>query len=532
MVPKGISKGFSMDALIHIRNDAVELRLLLDVCQVLDATYTDPDARLEELLRTMARHTGMECGTVLLRNPDGSIRREAGYGLLAQAVFPVHEGGPSAVRLVLQSAAPAAVSASASEAFALDRAALQTRSKEELAFIAVPVMANGQALGVLAADKLFADSVALEEDVRLLQVIASLISQALLIRLDFEQRHSAVVEENRRLQALLKGGFRPAGIKGNSGAIRAVFAELAQVADSNATVLIRGESGTGKELAAVAIHAGSPRADKPFVRLNCAALPEGLVESELFGHERGAFTGATGLRKGRFEMADGGTLFLDEVGDLTPLTQAKLLRVLQEKQFERVGSAETRQVDVRLIAATNRDLEHMVAEGTFRQDLYYRLSVFPIILPPLRQRREDIMPLATHFIEKYAQENSRSILRVSVEATALLSGYSWPGNVRELENVMERAVLLCGPAGVIEAAHLPPALQAARPSPTVCSTQAEGGTLEAALDSLECRLVTEALQEAEGNMSKAAARLGITERIMGLRMTKYGLNFRTFRRGE
>jgi Nif-specific regulatory protein len=311
---------------------------------------------------------------------------------------------------------------------------------------------------------------------------------------------------------------------GNSAALRAVYSELTQVVDSNATVLIRGESGTGKELVATTIHANSSRSGMPFVRVNCAALPEGLVESELFGHERGAFTGATGMRKGRFEMAHGGTLFLDEVGDLTPLTQAKLLRALQEKEFERVGSTETRRVDVRLIAATNRDLEHMVSEGSFRQDLYYRLSVFPIMLPPLRERRDDIMPLATHFTEKYVKENGRTILRISPQATSLLTSYPWPGNIRELENVMERAVLLCGPAGVIESAHLPPALQ----TPGHQELDDES-TLEAALASLEHRLILEAMQENHGNMVKAAARLGITERIMGLRMKKYSLSFKDFR---
>jgi Nif-specific regulatory protein len=251
------------------------------------------------------------------------------------------------------------------------------------------------------------------------------------------------------------------------------------------------------------------------------------VESELFGHERGSFTGATGARKGRFEMADSGTLFLDEVGDLPLLTQAKLLRVLQEKEFERVGGTGTRRTDVRLIAATNRDLETMTARGQFRQDLYYRLNVFPIILPPLRERRSDIMPLATHFAEKYGEENHRPILRIAPAATDLLTTYSWPGNVRELENVMERAVLLCGASGVIEAPHLPPALQRADTGKT--PEAGSGGTLDAALMALERRLITDALAEAEGVMGKAAESLGITERIMGLRMKKYGLDYRDFR---
>ncbi len=514
-----------MNALIHIRDEAGELRLLFEVCQALDDA-ADPDRTLRTVLDLIARHTGMQSATLLLRNPDGGIRREAGFGALAGKEHPAYASGAETARMALDAAMPAAMAAGVP--FTLDRSATLNLAKEDIAFIAVPVPPAGQPMGVLAVDRLFADSVALEEDVRLLRVLSSLIGQAVRLRLEFEERHSAVVEENRRLQALIAERFRPAGMVGNSAAMRNVFSELTQVAGSNATVLLRGESGTGKELMAAAIHAHSPRAGGPFVRLNCAALPEGLVESELFGHERGAFTGATGMRKGRFETADGGTLFLDEVGDLTPLTQAKLLRVLQEKEFERVGGTETRRADVRLIAATNRDLEGMTAQGQFRQDLYYRLCVFPIILPPLRERRADIMPLATHFAEKYGEENSRRILRISADATALLTGYAWPGNVRELENVMERAVLLCGPSGVIEGAHLPPALQRAEAGSVPGAEH--GGSLDAALADLERGLIVEALKEAAGVMGKAAERLGVTERIMGLRMKKYGLDFRDFRK--
>jgi Nif-specific regulatory protein len=515
-----------MNALIHIRDEAGELRLLFEVCQALDDN-SDQDWPLQTVLTLIARHTGMQCAMLLLRNPDGSIRREAGFGALAGKAYAAYPASAETSRMVLDTALPAAMAAGGNEAFALDRVALHNRAKEDIAFIAVPVLLGGQPMGVLTVDRLFADSVALEEDVRLLRVLASLIGQALCLRLEFEERHSAVMEENRRLQVLLAKQFRPTGMVGISAAMRDVFSALIQVAGSNATVLLRGESGTGKELVATAIHAHSSRADKPFVRLNCAALPEGLVESELFGHERGAFTGATGTRKGRFEIADGGTLFLDEVGDLAPLTQAKLLRVLQEKEFERVGGAETRRTDVRLIAATNRDLEAMTAQRQFRQDLYYRLNVFPIMLPPLRERRTDIMPLATHFAEKYGEENNRPVLRISAAATALLTMYGWPGNVRELENVMERAVLLCGPSGVIEAAHLPSALQ--RANAGKAPEADNGATLDAALADLESRLITEALTEAGGVMGKAAAYLGVTERVMGLRMKKYGIDYRDFR---
>ena len=515
-----------MNELIHIRDEAGELRLLFEVCQALDDN-SDQDCTLQTVLVLIARHTGMQCAALLLRNADGDICREISFGALAGKAYSAYPSSAETTRMVFDTAMPVAMAAVGNEAFTLDRFALHNRAKEDIAFIAVPAQLGGHPIGVLIVDRLFADSVALEEDVRLLRALASLIGQALRLRLEFEERHSAMAEENRRLQTLLAERFQPGGLVGTSAAMLGVFSELIQVAGSIATVLLRGESGTGKELVAAAIHAHSPRAAKPFIRLNCAALPEGLVESELFGHERGAFTGATGMRRGRFEMADGGTLFLDEVGDLPPLTQAKLLRVLQEKEFERVGSTETRRTDVRLIAATNRDLEIMTAQGQFRQDLYYRLSVFPIILPPLRERRADIMPLATHFAEKYGGENNRTILRISAEATAALTTYSWPGNVRELENVVERAVLLCGPSGVIEAAHLPPALQCANTG-TVPGVR-NSGTLDASLAGLEYRLIVQALTEAEGIMGKAAEYLGVTERILGLRMKKYGLDFRNFR---
>lgn len=527
---------------IHIRNETNELRLLFEVCQVLEATG-DLGTQMESILQFMANHTAMLWGGIALSvrgeiaHPGASPAMPGKYGFWLSRLPAGFEGEHPVVphreaveSMVLDTGLPVAMLHEAANPTALHRGNLRGIYKEDVQIFAVPFIQSEKVLGAIFADRLFADSVAAEEDVRLLQVISSLVAQALTVRFEFEARHSAVIEENKRLQALLSEQFHPRGMVGNSAALKAALFELTQVAASNATVLIRGESGTGKELAASAIHANSPRSGKPFVRLNCAALPEGLVESELFGHERGAFTGATGMRKGRFEMAHGGTLFLDEVGDLTPMTQAKLLRVLQEKEFERVGGAQTIHADVRLIAATNRDLEEMVAEGRFRQDLYYRLSVFPILLPPLRKRREDIMPLATHFAEKYGLENGREIKRISPEVTALLSTYPWPGNIRELENVMERAVLLCGPAGIIEASHLPPAVQGAERDSLAEDATAFSGTLDAVLDGVEKRMITDVLSECRGNMAKAAARLGITERIMGLRMRKYDLSFKEFRK--
>jgi Nif-specific regulatory protein len=257
--------------------------------------------------------------------------------------------------------------------------------------------------------------------------------------------------------------------------------------------------------------------------VNCGALPESVVESELFGHEKGAFTGAIATRKGRFELAHSGTIFLDEIGDLSPTTQIKLLRVLQEKEFERVGGSATIKVDVRVITATNRDLEQLIAEGQFRQDLYYRLNVFPVHVPPLRERKTDIPLLADHFVEKYSKANHKTIRRISTPAIDMLMSYHWPGNVRELENCMERAVLLSSDH-VIHGHHLPPTLQTAEASGT-----AHSGTLDGTLENIERDLILDALKAARGNKAKAARALGITERIMGLRVRKHGISPRRFR---
>jgi Nif-specific regulatory protein len=305
--------------------------------------------------------------------------------------------------------------------------------------------------------------------------------------------------------------------------MQAVYDLIAQVSKSDATVLIRGESGVGKELVAHAIHYNSLRAPRPFIKVNCAALPETIIESELFGHERGAFTGAIAQRKGRFELAAGGTIFLDEIGDLSPTTQVKLLRVLQEKEFERVGGTSTIRADVRIITATNRNLEELVAEETFRQDLYYRLNVFPIHVPPLRERKTDILLLADHFIGKYSKASLKDVKRISTPAIDMLMSYHWPGNVRELENCIERAVLLTGEE-VLHGHHLPPTLQTAEASGT-----SHSGTLQEALDNLERNLILDALKSSRGNKAKAARALGISERLMGIRVEKHDLDSKRFR---
>ncbi|OGK91257.1 MAG: hypothetical protein A2W08_11670 [Candidatus Rokubacteria bacterium RBG_16_73_20] len=338
----------------------------------------------------------------------------------------------------------------------------------------------------------------------------------LLHRLGQVRDHQRLLGENRELRAALQERHRVEGILGDSGRMQEVLSLVRRVAASDATVLIRGESGTGKELIAKAIHYASRRAEGPLVRVNCAALPETLLESELFGHEKGAFTGAQATRRGRFELAHGGSLFLDEIGDLPPHLQVKLLRVLQEREIERVGSSRPIPVDVRLLAATHRDLEALVKAGSFREDLYYRINVVTLAVPPLRERREDIPLLLDHFLSKFARANGKTIRGLTREARDTLLRYDYPGNVRELENLMERAVVLTRDE-VIGRADLPLSVRDAEPE----SGEATG--LPAAVEGLERRMIRDALARADGVQTRAAELLGISERVLRYKLRKYGL---------
>ncbi len=328
-----------------------------------------------------------------------------------------------------------------------------------------------------------------------------------------------LLRENRELREALGERSRIEGIVGESGRMQEVLSLVRRVAPSDATVLIRGESGTGKELIARAIHAASPRARGPLVPVNCAALPETLLESELFGHEKGAFTGAQAARQGRFEAAQGGSLFLDEIGDLPPHLQVKLLRVLQERRIERLGSNRPIAVDVRLLAATHRDLEAMVRSGGFRDDLYYRVNVVTITLPPLRERRDDIPQLLERFLDRFARANGKTVRGLTREARDALLRYDYPGNVRELENIVERAVVLTRDE-VIGLGDLPLGVKEGE------EAEADSRTLPAAVEGLERRLIREALDRAEGVQTRAADLLGISERVLRYKLRKYGLSGR------
>ncbi|NTV42901.1 MAG: sigma 54-interacting transcriptional regulator, partial [Syntrophobacteraceae bacterium] len=389
--------------------------------------------------------------------------------------------------------------------------------RAELAFLCVPIFYQGRVVGVLSADKLAHQVEDLEREVALLGAVAELLGKVVQFR--------AVEEENRRLRRMLAEAKRPSTkLIGRSKVIQEVLRAIDQVADTNTTVLIHGETGTGKELVAKAIHDNSPRSKGPMVQVNCAAMPDTLLESELFGHEKGAFTGAITRRRGRFEEAQGGTIFLDEVGELSPIAQAKLLRVLQEREFQPLGSSRVVKVDVRVIAATNKDLEKKVSEGAFRSDLYYRLNVFPIFLPALRERGPDILLLADYFVLKYAQEFKKDVKRISTGAIDTLIAYHWPGNVRELENCIERAVLLVT-GQAIDAWHLPPTLQM-KPAGM---QNVSRGKMEALVSAFERDLITDALKDVRGNQSQAARLLGTTKRIIQYKVEKYGIDPKRFR---
>jgi len=507
------------------RGEVHELSLLFDISQTLDRSLELRDV-IQPVLEAMAKHMGMLRGTIALLDRESSqIRIEAAYGLSeSQQARGIYKLGEGVTGKVIATGRPAAVPRISEEPLFLNRTGARQRlRKQDISFICVPIRMGNRTIGALSADRLFAEGVSVEEDVRLLQIIASMIAQAVRLRQSAQEERRRLLEENLRLQEELKDRFRPANIIGNSGAMQVVYDAIAQVARGDTTVLLCGESGVGKELVAHAIHYNSPRAAKPFIKVNCAALPETLIESELFGHEKGAFTGAIAQRKGRFELAIGGTIFLDEIGDLSPATQIRLLRVLQEKEFERVGGGETIRTDARVITATNRDLEQLVEHGKFRQDLYYRLNVFPIHIPPLRERKTDILLLADYFVGKYSKAHHKDVRRISTPAIDMLMSYHWPGNVRELENCVERAVLVTGD-DVIHGHHLPPTLQTAEASGTVPK-----GPLQTVLDNVEREMILDALKSARGNMAKAARALGISERLMGLRVQKVGVDPKRFR---
>lgn len=496
-----------------------ELQVLYTISQILNESH-DLESIISPILQVISDHLPMSQGAITLLNRDThQIMIESAFGLSEkQKSLGIYNIGEGITGQVVKTGLPTVIPDISKEKRFADKTGLHSRrTREMLSFLCVPVRTGNETIGTLNITTPNNGAEQLERTQQLLSVIASMTARAVQLRQEMRESTERLMAENARLKKELKEKFRPDRIIGRSQVMQEVFDLIWQVCRSEATVLIRGESGTGKELVAQEIHYNSLRSDKPFIKVNCAALPESVIESELFGHEKGAFTGAHMPRKGRFELADGGTLFLDEIGDLSPQMQVKLLRVLQEQEFDRVGGTKTIRVNVRIVAATNRNLEEEISQGLFREDLYYRLNVFPIHIPPLRERKSDIILLCDGFIDKYNKRNHRNIKRITSAAIDLFMSYHWPGNVRELENCIERAVLLSTDQ-VIHAYHLPPSLQSAESSNTSYAK-----TLDDAVEELERELIADALKSSRGNRAKAARELGISERIMGLRIQKYHL---------
>lgn len=476
---------------------------------------------LRNVLNILHKEMGLLRGTITMRHGD-TLFIEASNGLTGDEInrgkYMIGEG---ITGKVAQTGKPALIPDISKEPEFLGRT--QARPKKgHIAFLCVPIIHMENVIGTLSIDRETEVRGNLDQDLRLLETVANIIAEAVASCLEQHEERRKLLEENMRLREELGTTPRPSNIIGNCNAMRAVYKMISQVAGSNATVLIRGASGTGKELIARAIYMSSNRNTKPFVAVNCAALPDNLIESELFGYEKGAFTGAVARRIGRAEAANGGTLFLDEIGDLSVNVQVKLLRFLQERTITRVGSNEEIKLDVRLLAATSRDLEKLMAEGLFREDLYYRLNVFPIQLPCLHKRASDIILLADHFLGKYNRMHGKNISRISTPAINMLMSYHWPGNVRELENCIERAVLTASDT-VIHGYDLPPSLQTGEASGTAVIHPDAKANFKTLVNSFERELIVEALKANAGNVAAAARQLGLSERIIHYKIDKLGI---------
>jgi Nif-specific regulatory protein len=502
-----------------------EVTMLYEITKALNAHLVLKKS-LYKVLDILSNSMNMVRGTITILNPmRNEIRIEVAHGLTRNAMERVkYKLGEGITGRVIETGEAVSIPKISEEPLFLDRTGSRKKRKDgDQSFICVPVKKGKQVIGALSVDRPFDASYSLQSGEKLLSVIATMIASHVIKLETIQMDKERLREENRRLQNVLKDKYSIRNIIGNSNKMREVFQMISQVSKSNATVLIRGESGTGKELVANSIHYNSLMEKNPFIKVNCAALPATLIESELFGHEKGSFTGAIKQKIGKFELAHKGTIFLDEIGSIGLDVQANLLRILQEKEFERVGGHRTLKTDVRIIAATNKNLERAVEEETFRGDLYYRLNVFPIYMPPLRARKTDILLLADYFLEKYAAENHKDIKRFSTPAIDMLMEYHWPGNVRELENCIERAVLLCE-EGVIHSYHLPPTLQTGKESDTVPSL-----SLEDAVASLEKEMIIDALKNTAGNVTMATQILQTTVRKFAYKAQKYGVDYRQYR---
>ncbi|NNM87570.1 MAG: sigma 54-interacting transcriptional regulator [Phycisphaerae bacterium] len=523
----------------------LELTLLREMGRVLSSGL-DLHAAFAQTMRVLADRLGMERGSmVLLNDATGRLQIEAALGLTPEEIqrgrYAVGEG---ITGQVVASGLPQVVADIRKESRFLNRTGARAgKEGKVISFICVPILIDGRTVGALSVDKQFLDEHTLSDDQRLLEIVAAFIAQAIKINSIIADERAQWQEERRQLRDTLQSKYKFDNIIGSAPAMLEVFDTIAQVATSRATVLLLGETGTGKELIAKAIHFNSNRAEQPFIRVNCGALSGTLLESELFGHVKGSFTGAIRDKVGRFEAASGGTLFLDEIGTMDISLQVKLLRVLQERELERVGDNKTIRVDVRIIAATNLNLQDEVAKGRFREDLFYRLNVVTIALPPLRSRREDIPRLVDFFRDKFNAENGKDLSKISRELLNVLVRYSWPGNVRELENAIERAVVLSRGDTLTEEL-LPTAIrafaQAGKSAVTGGDVQDlverlveesmgkytlnEGQIYDLVIHQVERGLIGQALKHCDGVKIKAADFLGINRNTLNKKVRELGLD--------
>ncbi len=509
-------------------NNKIELEILYKISHVTASRTQNVAEMLGEVLDIMESDMNVSRSTLTLRRADSDVFEiEAARGLSdVETGRGQYHLGEGITGEVAKTGVPELVPNINKDKRFLNRT--KSRSDIATAFICVPIIHMKEIIGTISIDlPTHAPESELREYMRFLELVASLVAEAVAnIRSEIEER-DGLMQENERLRRQLGDRYSLDKIIGNCSSLRTVYEQIAQVSDSAATVLVRGESGTGKELVAQAIHYNSPRKNNPFISINCAALPDNLIESELFGHEKGSFTGATAQRKGRFELANSGTIFLDEIGDISPAIQVRLLRVLQERSFERVGGNEPIKVNVRVIAATSRNLEEEISKGNFREDLYYRLNVFPIFLPPVRERRSDIILLADHFLHKYNDMYQKAVKRISTSAINMMMTYHWPGNVRELENCMERAVLTSSDSAV-HGYNLPPSLQTSERTHSAILPDA-GADLKTLVESYEKEIIIDALKRFRGNCAGAARYLHTTQRIINYRIKSLGIEPRQYK---
>jgi len=495
-----------------------ELTVLYDIATLI-ADSRDIENSLEKSLLALKNTLNLQ-NCVIYKLEDEMLNIYASINFNKhQKVISEYKLGEGATGLAAKSGEPVVIENIHNDILFLNKSG--NRNSDTISYIAVPMFVDNKVFGVLAANLTKSTEIGFEETVRILSIASALFAQ-------FIHSHIVVEQDKERLKEL-KLYYKMewdskvhnfGDIIGKSQKMEDVYKVIDRIAQSNVTILVRGETGTGKELVAASIHKRSKRKEEPFIKLNCAAITDTLLESELFGHEKGAFTDAKETRKGRFELADGGTLFLDEIGDISASAQVKLLRVLQEREFERVGGSKTIKVNVRLVAATNRNLEQMVKDGTFREDLYYRLNVIPIDLPPLRERGEDIKLLVNFFLERSMKNHKKRVV-ITDEAMDKLMQYPWPGNVRELENTIERIVLMGDEDGISAADMLLllPALNNKTLIDEYKTIPMENKTLE----DIEKEAIEKALRDCKNNQTEAAKSLGITLRQIGYKIKMYGL---------